>query len=937
MGNESTKERLTSMLKSGMYYMKNPQTSEIESPKESFLDSTNNSSVISSKNQTNSISDSFSYYRINTAINNSLITIDFSINDDLIVKFDKEQFKYSYFHFSNHTIVTLTEFIKKDNNYFDKMTIKNEKISMNNIICKKGICLIGFNKKITNNHNYSVKAISDKLLKDINKNHNMTDFNYLIKPEKIYLGSPIFYEFNDGKIYIIGIVNKINSTIRDPKKIKIGDIQIKFFTNEDILNLINMEYLFSHEDILLKKTKIINNIKRLNLSYEDININELKLVLQNISNIENLNLSNLCIDSFPLETFIQFKFKNLKVLNLSSNNIYNIPILAIANIPNLEELYIDNNNINQDGMRKFYQACQWQKTLKILSLNNNYKIRDSGFIGFNFFNLEKLYGKNIGITNYTVKLIVDNLKNLKELNLENNYVTTNILSTIDTSKIFKFTINFITDQSILNYNKSQTLKNNTINNNLIVFAQIFKNYRKKFKLKPYQKSIYKENDNNQKNVNNHNENNNHENNNNENKNNENNELLLDDIVSEESLLNEEYQRYCVNSIFVTFPDKSNDIFTSFAISSNTLLTLSSNVYNKEKGGEIQQILSTYTKQIMNPYIIFIKGKIAIICFTKNYFNEWFGVGVYNLLTKNIKNDNNNLQFNFLASLNYDDEKYISEIHSIKININKNNKNNPLIISKENKNKLTKCFGGPLITKINNKIYSIGLLCNNFEPYYFTKEDIKFINYNISLIKISRSIFTLFDIETKIINLELSNKEIYNIDLIKLLGLNLKNLKKIDISNNYIDERGCVAFSNKQLKNIKELNISNNLIGNSGFKILCENLTKELEKLNVSYNNITSQGTGYLSHSKFTYLIDLDISNNPIENKGILGILDGNLCHLKILNVSKCNINNDGINIINDILEIFPLENLNITANDISNNNDIIKNLKGKIKEIKIES
>ena len=122
MGNETTKERLASMLKSGMYYMKNPQSSETESTKESFLDSTNNSSMISSWNQTNSISDSFSYYRVNTAINNSLISIDFSINDELIVKFDKEQFRYSYFYFSNHSIVTLTEFIKKENNYFDKMT-----------------------------------------------------------------------------------------------------------------------------------------------------------------------------------------------------------------------------------------------------------------------------------------------------------------------------------------------------------------------------------------------------------------------------------------------------------------------------------------------------------------------------------------------------------------------------------------------------------------------------------------------------------------------------------------------------------------------------------------------------------------------------------------------------------------------------------------------
>ena len=56
-------------------------------------------------------------------------------------------------------------------------------------------------------------------------------------------------------------------------------------------------------------------------------------------------------------------------------------------------------------MKKFYKVCQQKKTLKILSLNNNYKIRDAGFIGFNLYNLEKLYVRNIGITNLTVKYI----------------------------------------------------------------------------------------------------------------------------------------------------------------------------------------------------------------------------------------------------------------------------------------------------------------------------------------------------------------------------------------------------------------------------------------------------------------------------------------------------------------------------------------------------
>lgn len=912
MGNETTKERLTSMLKTGIFYMKDPQNIK-EILTESFQDS---STLNSSKNLTTSISDSFSL-RTTLLVNNSFMTIDFNLKDDLIIKFDKDIFKFSYFYLNNNIIVTLTDFIRKGINYAEKIMFKNEKINLNNMICKNGITLIYLDKSNnTPNNIYPIYSAPEKIVKEykMKKFNNFSDFK-VFKPEKVFLGSPIFYELNEGKIYIIGIVSKIKNNTKS--KLNFSDIEIRFFTNDDINNLINIEYLFSNEKIQFKKHVKLNNIKRLNLSYEDINDSEFKLVLQYIQYVEDLNLSHLSIDSFPIKIFAQNKMKNLKILNLSSNQLVNIPFLAFANFPNLKELYLDNNGITNEGFKKFSQICSWSMNIKVLSLNNNHNIRDWGMTGFNFLNLEKFYAKNIGITNITVIFLMNNLKSLIELDVRNNFLTKNIKNEIDEYKIKQLSINYIGDHQRFTDYKSQTLKNNNMNNNLIASAQIFKNIRNDYIIRPYEKQI-------KLNIN-------------KEKNNINYTNSLNNILSDESLLSEEYlyQKYCVNSLYVSFPDKSNEIFTSFVISSNALLTLSNNIYNEKKGGQVIQIISSYSKQIMNPFIIFKKGKIAIITFMKNYFREWFGVANYDLLINNEKNENkDNLNIlNFYASIDYNEEKCISEIHSIKINKNDDN-----LFSTENKNSLTKCFGGPITIKKNEEIYSIGILNNDYKPYYFSKEDIQFILYNIYLIKLSNNIFNAYDIETKLITLELPQKEISNPEFIKLLSLDLVNLEKIDVSENYIDERGCIGFSFGQFKKLKSLNMNKNFIGNSGFKILCENLNENIEIFKVSENNITSQGMDYLEKANFIKNIsEIDISKNNIENYGIFTISKIKFPKLRYLNISKTKVNQNCLHYLNGMIDNNnTMRNLIVKENDISKNEEIMKILCDKIENIILE-
>ena len=939
MGNEIIKDRITSIVKTGIYYMKNPQNYLIEIKKEikeSIIDISNNISFISSRPSSH-INDSFSYNKNISPINYSTMTIDIDLQNDLIITFGKLDFYYSFISFSPFCIVTLTKFIKKKNNYAEKILFKNQKISFNNIICKNGFCLIGFNRNnniIPFNIIYPISSISENKLREVGVNN----YSNLLKPEKIFLGSPIFYELSEGKIHIVGIISEINNKNEDKP-----EFEIKFFTEDDILNLINMEYLFSNEEILLKDNIDYKKIKRLDLSYDDLNDNEFQLITEHISNLENLNLSHLNFEIFPIKDFVKLKMNNLKILNLSSNKIYEISTLAKANFRYLEELYIDNNGIMNESIIKFFEVCKWNNTIKLLSINNNINIRDSGFNKCNFLNIEKLYCENTGITNMSVISFIKKFDKLIELNIKNNYLTHSLYSETNLNKIKQLEINFLNEQEQFNNYKTKTLKNNYINNNLIISSQIFMNLKNEKELRPYID------------INNIIKNDNLYHNN-------------DDILSFESLLENDfkYEKYCINSIFALFPDKSLNLITSFIISSNCILTLSDNIYCKEKGGMVKQIISCYSNQIINDYHIFIKGNIGIICFTHNHFNEWFGICNYNFTENennnnlnihnydnnniniintgnnnkiNIDNNENNININnikdenlnfyFYTSLNYNEKICNTEIHSIKIN-----KKEDLNIKCLKNHNLINCFGSPLTIKKDNKIYSIGLLNKNYKFYFFSKKDIDFIIYNIYLIKLSNYLYTPYDIETKLETLELPQKEISNSDFIKFLQLDLIKIKKIDVSFNYIDERSCIFFSERNFNTLKILNLNNNFIRNEGFKILCKNLNKEIEILKVSNNFITSKGIIYLLQANYSFnLQKLNISRNKIENKGIQYLCKGNFPNLKILNISFTEINKVCIEFLKEFLKKVKIEKLNLKGNKITKKDDKENYLKGKINKL----
>ena len=98
MGNEIIKGRITSILKTGIYYMINQQYYLIEIKKgikESIIDSSNNISFVSLR-PSSYISDSFSFNQNNCLIKNLTITIHIDLQKEFYIIFYNEIFLYSF-------------------------------------------------------------------------------------------------------------------------------------------------------------------------------------------------------------------------------------------------------------------------------------------------------------------------------------------------------------------------------------------------------------------------------------------------------------------------------------------------------------------------------------------------------------------------------------------------------------------------------------------------------------------------------------------------------------------------------------------------------------------------------------------------------------------------------------------------------------------------
>ena len=257
---------------------------------------------------------------------------------------------------------------------------------------------------------------------------------------------------------------------------------LKYFINLKKNNLIEFnknKYLFKY--LIIDGTNIILTNFTNNDNIDDI-LNKLLIIIKYIISINNLTINNLIITNnryIHFNNFIFNELKNITSINIIKNknctfyltgnhikkisiNNCNIKILdnniKLINLPVLEELYLNNNNIFYISINSFAGLSN----LKILYLNNN-NINLNKNVFTTLVNLEELYLNNNDIDDIN-KNIFNGLTNLKLLYLNNN-----IIENIDDNAFIDL-INlkelYLSDNIIYSINKN-------IFNNLIKLKRLY--------------------------------------------------------------------------------------------------------------------------------------------------------------------------------------------------------------------------------------------------------------------------------------------------------------------------------------------------------------------------------------------------------------------------------------------------------------------------------
>lgn len=281
---------------------------------------------------------------------------------------------------------------------------------------------------------YSIKSDINEIPKEIGNLFNLEGINLGSNqieeiPKELFNLSKLEYLLL-GDNQIKEIPKEINSLINLKtlylNKNQISEIPIELF---DLINLKNLNLSCNNLNSIPNEVSNLTNLTNLNCSYNQINeiseeisklINLVEMYFNgnNIAEIPNGigNLSNLKILEFSENKIAQLpkeigNLTNLNQLNLNKNNISLIP-KEIGHLSKLEELSIIFNQI-----KEVPEEISKLSSLKYLYLIGNQLTNLPKEIE-NLPNLVDLY---LGYNNLS---LINNLGNLRNLNLQNNLLTT---------------------------------------------------------------------------------------------------------------------------------------------------------------------------------------------------------------------------------------------------------------------------------------------------------------------------------------------------------------------------------------------------------------------------------------------------------------------------------------------------------------------------------
>ena len=276
------------------------------------------------------------------------------------------------------------------------------------ILYLKNNKVIGIHKGSSNINNYNFGRFLNSTINDFIKKINENKITEIVlKSSKKQSIKKVYIEDRE--------INKDNNY--DYSEFKNFDISSE--KNSNIEEIINEKKIIDECDNNMSYTcNIFKNIKILNLTnnnLSDINILE-KMQLE--------NLEKLCLDNnkiSDIDILEKVNYKELKELYLNGNNISNIEILEKVNFPNLQTLDLSCNKITNIDV---FEKVNFPK-LNMLSFHKN------NLTKIDKIKLSKLESLNLLALSHNEGIDIDPLKDAKFENLQYLFLADINLKAID--------------------------------------------------------------------------------------------------------------------------------------------------------------------------------------------------------------------------------------------------------------------------------------------------------------------------------------------------------------------------------------------------------------------------------------------------------------------------------------------------------------------------
>jgi hypothetical protein len=361
----------------------------------------------------------------------------------------------------------------------------------------------------------------------------------------------------------------------------------------------------------------------------------------------------------------------------------------------------------------------------------------------------------------------------------------------------------------------------------------------------------------------------------------------------------------IGTISVTFPE-FKDVFeyTCFLIDTNVVVTLASNINDKNKGGKASSIVTSFSEEKVKWENIIIQdeetkdkgkkdkektkketldgmnlsSKLAVILYDDNIGNEWIGV------EGGKKEDFSGREINAVFYLGLENQTTTTEegednktkkgegkFREILVNTS-----NPFAEAvskgeKQDQEIIKHSPGSPIYYKdYNSGAYVIAIINESYEFQYFDKNTMLFLCNMVNKGKLLRKKVNKGIDEDNIVQLDLQRNDFGPLDIKYLTDFDLKNLRILDLSSNSIKPQGAFYLSQGKFSSLESLNLNFNEIGDEGLNHIANGFFSKLNSLYLFHDNISHEGIKYLVKAEFVNnLIILSLSENP--NIGDTGV------------------------------------------------------------------